>query len=115
MRIEELARNWESDATGDEALFDYRVPLPLEDAAKLEALTELFPRRSREQLIAELLSAAMDDLVSCLPYSQGERVISRDDMGDPIYEDVGLTPDYMRLTEEHRRRLQKRQEEQSEP
>ncbi|MEQ9464156.1 MAG: type 1 pili tip component [Haliea sp.] len=112
MRIEELARNWESEATGEEALFDYRVSLPLEDAAKLEALTELFPRRIREQLIAELLSAAMDDLVSCMPYAQGERVIARDDRGDPIYEDVGLTPEYLRLTQEHRRRLLEQKDEQ---
>lgn len=105
MRIQELARNWESEATGETALHDYTVQLPLEDAAKLEALTELFPRRNRQQLLAELLSAAMDDLVSCLPYDQGEKIISRDEMGDPLYEDVGLTPRYMRLTEQHRRRL----------
>ncbi len=106
MRIEELARNWEVGASGNEALYEYRVALPVDDAAKLEALAELFPRRNREQLIAELLSAAMDDLVSCLPYVQGKRIISRDEMGDPIYEDVGLTPAYLRLAEEHRRRLQ---------
>jgi hypothetical protein len=106
MRIEELARNWEAEATGEEALYEYQVPLPLDDAAKLEALTELFPRRNREQLIAELLSAAMDDLVSCLPYAQGERIITRDEMGDPIYEDVGLTPAYLRLAQQHRRRLE---------
>lgn len=106
MRIEQLARNWETNATGEEALFEYQVALPLEDAAKLEALTELFPRRNRDQLIAELLSAAMDDLVSCLPYAEGERIATRDEMGDPIYEDVGLTPDFIRLAREHRRRLE---------
>lgn len=105
MRIEELAKSWEAEATGEVALFEYQVQLPLDDAAKLEALTELFPRRNREQLIAELLSAAMDDLVSCLPYAQGERIISRDEMGDPLYEDVGLTPEYLRLAQQHRRRL----------
>ncbi|QIB64887.1 hypothetical protein [Kineobactrum salinum] len=111
MRIEELASNWEAEATGEVALFEYAVQLPLDDAAKLEALTELFPRRNRQQLISELLSAAMDDLVSCLPYVQGERIISRDEMGDPIYEDVGLTPAYLRLAQQHRRRLQGDMEE----
>ena len=40
-----------------------------------------------------------------MPYVAGKRVISTDEQGDPIYEDVGPTPRFMQLTREHRARL----------
>ncbi|MAZ90295.1 MAG: hypothetical protein CL693_21905 [Cellvibrionaceae bacterium] len=38
------------------------TPLPLEDAAKLSALAELFPNQSQEQIISTLLAHALDQL-----------------------------------------------------
>ena len=38
-------------------------------------------------------------------YVAGKRVISTDEQGDPIYEDVGPTPRFMSLTHAHRRSL----------
>lgn len=105
MQISELVSHWVQDATGDLAKDRYSVQLPLEDAAKIEALAEMFPRRSREQLITDLLSVALDELVSHLPYVEGSRVIAHDEQGDPIYEDVGLTPRYLELTRLHAERL----------
>ena len=31
-----------------------------------------------------------------MPYEPGPKVISRDDHGDPVYEDIGLTPAFRR-------------------
>mgnify|MGYP001802607016 CR=1 FL=1 len=45
-----------------------------------------------------------------MPYEAGERVIQEDEFGDPVYEDIGLTPDYVRLLRDKRdaiRRLTK--------
>ena len=105
MEIRNLVKQWAEEARGDYAPAAYEVRLPLEDAAKIEALAEMFPRRSREQLITDLLSAALDQLVSSIPYEEGNKVISRDEMGDPVYEDVGLTPRYLNLTHQHAERL----------
>ena len=33
-----------------------------------------------------------------MPYEPGPKVISRDDQGDPVYEDAGLTPRFIELT-----------------
>jgi len=38
------------------------TPLPLEDAAKLSALAELFPQQSQEEIISTLLSQALSEL-----------------------------------------------------
>lgn len=36
--------------------------LPIEDAAKLSALAELFPKQSEEEIISTLLARALDEL-----------------------------------------------------
>jgi hypothetical protein len=33
-------------------------------------------------------------------------VISRDDQGDPVYEDVGLTPRFVELTRKYQKSLE---------
>lgn len=105
MRFDELVAMWARDAAAGPAGERYRVCLPLQDAAKIEALVEMYPRRSAEQVIAELLHAALDEVVASFPYVQGERVIARDEEGDPIFEDVGETPRYLELVEKHVARL----------
>jgi predicted DNA-binding protein len=105
MSVRELLRNWENHASGavtDEA---YTVRLPLEAAAKIAALGQMYPRRTEEQIIAELLTAALDDLENNLPYEQGKRVVSFDEEGDPVYEDAGPTPTFLELSRQHLSRL----------
>lgn len=105
MKIEELARNWQQEAVGEQPVREYVIKLPLEEASKVEALVELFPRRNREQLLTEMLSAALDDVISVLPYVQGDEIIAHDEMGDPIFEDVGLTPRFLTLAREYHEQL----------
>lgn len=105
MDIRELVSHWAQEAGAEMAQERYSVQLPLGDAARIEALAELFPRRTREQLITELLSAALDDVVSHMPYIEGNRVVAHDEEGDPIYEDVGLTPRFLELTRQHADKL----------
>ena len=105
MKVVELIEMWDREAAGDLTREQYAVRLPLEDAARLEALAEMFPRRTREQLITELLSVALDQVVSGFPYVEGDRVISRDEEGDPVFEDVGHTPRYLRLVRKYMERL----------
>ena len=42
--------------------------------------------------MTDLLRAGLDEIAAAMPYERGPKVISRDDQGDPLYEDVGLTP-----------------------
>lgn len=105
MSFVDLVNIWDQQASGELVQEEYRVALTVEDAAKLEALADLFPRRSREHLIAELLGTALDELVAAFPYEQGSAVIAHDEEGDPVYEDVGYTPRYLALVEKHVSRL----------
>ena len=98
MKIDELLRLWEENANSKLSCEKYAIRLPLDDAAKLQALAEIYPRRSIDEIISELLSAALHDVEQSLPYIRGENVVAVDEEGDPLYEDVGPTPRYLSLT-----------------
>jgi len=85
---------------------EYPVRLPLDDAARLHALAELFPGQTIEEIVTDLLGAGLDEIAAAMPYERGPRVISRDDQGDPVYEDIGLTPRFVELTRKYKKNLQ---------
>lgn len=107
MRITDLMNEWESSASGHLTAKEYRLQLPLHDAAKIAALVDMYPRRNEMEIITELLTAALNELERAMPYVQGDKVIARDDRGDPIYEDVGPTPRFIALSTKHRVALEK--------
>ena len=106
MSFKELLESWRETAAAPRTARTFAVHLPLGEAAQLVALAEMFPGRVPEQLITELLGAALKELAAAMPYVAGKRVISTDEQGDPIYEDVGPTPRFMALTRTHRRSLE---------
>ncbi len=101
MKVQELLRLWEKTASGKLTKEEYAIRLPVEEAAKLQALAEMYPRRSITDIITDLLSAALNDVESSLPYVRGDNVVARDEEGDPMYEDIGPTPRYLTLTQKH--------------
>lgn len=101
MKVQELLALWERTAKAEFTQEEYTIKLPLEDAAKLQALADMYPRRSIENIIQDLLSAALEDVESSLPYVRGDNVVAVDELGDPLYEDVGPTPRYLSLTQKH--------------
>ncbi|TVP89954.1 MAG: pilin assembly protein [Pseudomonadaceae bacterium] len=101
MKIRDLTREWERSAKGRLTRTDYQVRLPLEDAARLAALQEMYPKRRVEDLITDLLGAALEELEASLPYRQGSEVIAEDELGDPMYDDAGPTPRYLELSRKH--------------
>jgi hypothetical protein len=104
--FKELLDSWRESAAAPRTARAYAVRLPVDDAARLAALADMFPGRAPEQLITELLGAALKEVAAAMPYVAGKRVISTDEHGDPVYEDVGPTPRFMELTRQHRRRLE---------
>lgn len=101
MKVRELLSMWENTARGDLTPERFSVRLPVEDAARIRALAEMYPRRSVEEIITDLLSAALLELESSLPYQRGDRVVALDEEGDPLYEDVGPTPRFLSLIEKY--------------
>lgn len=105
MHIKQLLNEWASTARSEEPVIRTTVELPVEQAAMLMALEEMYPGRTREQLLLDLLSSALEELETALPYIPGDKIVSEDDFGDPIYEDIGPTPRFLELTRKYRERL----------
>ena len=106
MKFKPLLDRWKKTPAPARTAAEYAVRLPLDDAARLQALAELFPGRSIEEIVTDLLGAALDEIAAAMPYEKGPKVISRDDHGDPVYEDVGLTPRFVELTRKHKKKLE---------
>ena len=98
MKIRELAQHWDDSAKGRLTDSGYSIHLDVEAAARLAALTEMYPKHHPEELLGELIGAALEELEASFPYVKGSKVISTDEEGDPLYEDVGATPRYLALS-----------------
>lgn len=109
MKIRELIGHWEQNAKGRLTRETYSLHLDLESAARLSALAEMYPKRSTEVLLGELLAAALEELEASLPYVKGGKVVGVDEQGDPLYEDIGPTPRFLALSRQHLRRLSEEQ------
>ncbi|MEX0731552.1 MAG: hypothetical protein WED00_19545 [Aquisalimonadaceae bacterium] len=113
MRVRDLVESWNSAADKGRTAEEFRVRLHLGDAARLAALRDMFPSRTEEELITDLLAAALQELEESLPYIPGQRITAEDEHGDPIHEDVGPTPRFQELTRKHLQRLQRQQTRQA--
>jgi hypothetical protein len=101
MSIKELVSHWEASAQG--ALTDetYSVHLSRDDAARIDALVDMYPKRTKEQLVSELVSAALSELERSFPYIESNEIASIDEFGDPIYKDKGPTSEFQNLTRKY--------------
>src|SRR5262249_58337317 len=106
LSLKGLRENWRASAAEPRTATQYLVRLPIDDAARLSALAEMFPGRTAEQLITDLLGIALAEVGTAMPYVPGQKVISTDEQGDPVYEDAGLTPRFVDLTRRNRRKLE---------
>ncbi len=106
MKFKPLLDRWRKDAVPVRTAKEYAFRLTTDDAARLHALAELFPGRSIEEIVTDLLHVALDEIAATMPSEPGPKVISRDDHGDPVYEDIGLTPRFVELTRRFKKGLE---------
>lgn len=106
MTFKSLLDDWANTENPTRASETYNVHLCVEDAACLHALADLFPGIDHERIITDLLSAAIEQVEAAIPYVPGDKVIREDEFGDPVYEDTGLTPQFLELVKKHRKQLE---------
>jgi hypothetical protein len=105
VKFKSLLDRWKKLPAPAKTAQEYSIRLSLDDAARLHALVELFPGQSIEEILTDLLGAGLDEIAAAMPYERGPKVISRDDHGDPVYEDIGLTPRFVELTRKFKKNL----------
>lgn len=70
MKIRELAQHWEENAKGRLTKTGYVIHLDVEAAARLAAIAEMYPKRQTEELLGELIGAALEELEASFPTSR---------------------------------------------
>ena len=90
--------------------FSFRLPVHI--AAKIAALGEMYPQKNRTQIVADLLSAALDDFEKNLPYKtfllsdreQHDEKMAAEHFGykfEPVYEMGGARADFRNKVNKH--------------
>lgn len=70
MKVSDLPQHWEGKKQTVEREHEYNLRLPLEDAARVAALAELYPNRTENEILNDMIAATLDDLVSQDPLKE---------------------------------------------
>lgn len=67
----------------------YSFRLPVHVAAKITALCDLYPQKTRPEIVGDLLFTAIGDLVKGMPYVKGKAVDLDPESGEEYHEGIG--------------------------
>ena len=81
--------------------------LPVHVAAKIYALSDLFPNKTKTEIIGDLLTSALDKIEYSFPSVKGEYFGIDDDQGNRLYCDVGKGKSFRELANKHYIELEK--------
>lgn len=106
MKASDLANAWGSPDNSRLTSKQSSFRLPVHVAAKLAALSEMYPQKTKTQMVADLLSAALADLEQGLPSFPG-KFFTDDEQDGPLFEAIGPAERFRTLTNKHYIELEK--------
>lgn len=106
MKVTDLVSGWQTNDREARNGLSYQVQLPVYDAAKLAALSDIFPGVGEQRILADLIAAALDELSNSFAYEPGDEIAGYDERGDPMYTDAGLRPRFQQLARRHVEKLE---------
>lgn len=80
--------------------------LPVHVAAKINALCDLYPTKTKTEIVGDLLAAALVEAIAHLPSERGKQVDEDSELG-AIYEVHGPVKEFRRLANKHFRELER--------
>jgi len=118
MKSELLHELWSSPDNNRLVSKQFSFRLPVHIAAKINALGEMYPQKNRTQIVADLLSTALDDLEKNLPhkfmeapeYIQQNQAEAARDLGfdfNTVYELAGSRGNFRALSNKYYREYEK--------
>lgn len=85
--------------------YSYRHPVHV--AAKIAALCDMYPQKTRTEILNDLLSTSIDDLVSGMPYVAGKPFDVDPETGEEMCEDIGPRSQFWTLADKHYKALER--------
>ena len=108
MKTRDLLTVWEAPDNSQLTAKQYTIRLPIRVAAAISALHVIYPKKTRTEIIGDLLSTALDELREALPSPNvGEPIGFEDDSGEPVYAASGWRLRFDTLTEQYAKELEK--------
>ena len=113
MKASSLHDIWESPDNTRLTPKQFSFRLPIHIAAKVAALCEMYPQKSRTQIIADLLTSALDEFEQNLPMALGEPITDEEEeierkiadherrKYEPIFNVGGLRAKFRWLANKH--------------
>ena len=105
LKLQEILNAWQVIGEGELCGQSFTYSLNAADQQRLENLKSLYPKLTEEQIARDLISLALAELEQGMPYVAGDKVVGIDELGDEIYEDVGLTAKFIALSREKGKEL----------
>ena len=101
----DLVKVWDAPDNTRLTLKQVSIRLPIMVAAKISALGEMYPRKTKTELIGDLLATALDQFEEGLPGVDG-KLLGINQEEEPVYEDSGLCAHFQNLTQKYLRELE---------
>lgn len=95
MKTDQLHDLWTSPDNSRLTTKQFSFRLPVHIAAKIAALCDIYPQKNRTQIVADLLTTAVDQFEKSLPECLGELVDDSDQ--DILTEQLGRSGPYYHL------------------
>ncbi len=106
MKATDLSKVWGAPDNSRLTRKQQSFRLPVDVAAKLEALCELYPQRTKTEIVGDLLRVAIEEAYLGLPAEPGEQVDEDSEHG-AICEETGPRSQFRALANKHFRELEK--------
>jgi hypothetical protein len=99
MEPRDLVKVWDAPDNSKLNPKQWSIRLPIHVAAKINALCELYPRKTKTEIISDLLATALAQLVEALPGgSRGEAAV---DAGEQVGAAGGMRGRFDALTRQY--------------
>lgn len=106
-KASELHKFWSLPDNSRLTSKQYSFRLPVHVAAKIAALCDMYPQKVRTEIVGDLLSTAIDDLISGMPFVEGKALGIDPESRAEIFEDVGPRSQFWKLADKHYKELER--------
>lgn len=107
METKDLITLWGAPDPPQLAPKQFSIRLPMLVSAKISAPCELYPNKTKTEIIGDLLTTALDQLARDFPVENGRALGEDPETGEIIYEEIGIRASFRRLAEKHLREIEK--------
>ena len=106
MKAGDLSKVWGAPDNSRLTRKQQSFRLPVQVAAKIDALCDLYPNKTKTEIVADLLSSALDEVIVNLPSQRGEQVGEHPDYGR-VFAVYGPAADFQRYANKHYKELER--------